>query len=129
MGSMRFSIRDLLWLTALVAVAIVWLMDRDRVRRDRLELAKREAELVSRAKMWEAEANRAEKRTAAINERLNGIEGALRWRDIKLDELIDQNNKPRFPRPVPKQSPGLRPGLTDYGPMGLRASESGSQSP
>src|SRR5262245_28106336 len=102
MGSMRFSIRDLLWLTALVAVAIVWLMDRDRVRRDHLELAKREAELVSRAKMWEAEAQRAEKRYAAINERLSGIHWALQWRGIQLHELIDENNKPRFSRPVPK---------------------------
>jgi len=92
----RFTIRDVLWLTALVAVGLVWLMDRDRIRRDRIELAKREAEHISRAKMWEAEAQRAEKRYAAINERLSGIYWALERRDIKVHELIVANDKAKF---------------------------------
>src|SRR5436309_14108708 len=99
---MRFSIRDLLWLTAVVAVAIVWLMDRNTMRRQRAELAARETELTSRAKMWEAEAQRAEKRYAAIDERLGGIYWALQMRGIKSYELIDANNKPKFPRPPQK---------------------------
>src|SRR5439155_22883727 len=105
--------RDLLWLTAFVAVAIIWLMDWDRIRRDRLELAKREAELVSRAKMWEAEAQRAEKRYADINERLGGIYWALQMRGIKPYELVDANNHAKSPRPpqkavlVPPDSKGL----------------------
>jgi len=102
----RFTIRDLLWLTAFVAVAIVWLLDRNAIRRHRAELAKREAELISRAKMWEAEAQRAEKRYADINERLSAIFWALQMRDIKPYDLIDANNKPKFALP-PKKKGGF----------------------
>jgi hypothetical protein len=99
---MRFSIRDLLWLTAFVAVAIVWLMDRNAIRREQAELAKREAELTSRAKMWEAEAQRAEKRYTGLDERLGAIRWALERRNIKLNDLIDANNRPKSPRPPQK---------------------------
>src|ERR1051325_6200316 len=101
---MKFSIRDLLWLTGVVAFAIVWLMDRNTMRRQRAELAKREAELTSRAKMWEAEAQRAEKRYAGLNERLSGILWALQMRDIRPYDLIDANNRPRFPGPPPRKT-------------------------
>jgi len=93
----RFTIRDLLWLTALVAVAIAWLMDRNAVRRERAKLAKREAELTSRAKMWEAEAHRAEKRAVAPREVLDGLYFALQMRGIKLSDLIDSKNNPIHP--------------------------------
>jgi hypothetical protein len=90
---MKFSIRDLLWLTAFVAVGIVWLMDRNAMRRERAELAKREAELTSRAKMWEAEANRAEKRIAFAGDRLQAIDFALNRHGIFQSDLIDANNR------------------------------------
>jgi hypothetical protein len=100
----RFTIRDMLWLTAFVAIAITWLMDRNAMRRERAELAKRESELTSRAKMWENEANRAEKRFAAISDRLSALVWALQMRDIKPHELVDANNNPISPlkrsRPV-----------------------------
>jgi len=99
----RFSIRDVLWLMALVGIAIVWLMDRSAMRRERAELAKREAELQSRAKMWENEANRAEKRYSAIDDRLSAILWALQVRGIQQRELIDANNKPKHPQPGKKE--------------------------
>ena len=55
----RFTIRDVLMLTALVAICVTWLMDRDKIHRERAHLAKREAELASENKMWKAEAKRA----------------------------------------------------------------------
>ena len=45
----RFTIRDLLWLMVVVAIATAWLIDRDRIRRDRLAMVKHEAELISQA--------------------------------------------------------------------------------
>ena len=98
----HFTIRDVLWLMTLVGIAIVWLMDRNAMRRERAELAKREVEMTSRAKMWENEANRAEKRYSAIDEYLQRSFG-LEMRDIKPDELIDVNNRPKYPRPSKKQ--------------------------
>jgi hypothetical protein len=96
----RFTIRDVLGLTTLVGIAIVWMMDRNAMHRERAEIAKRAAELTSQANMWENEANRAEKRYSAINERLTAIFWALQMRDIEPDELIDANNKPKYPRPA-----------------------------
>src|SRR5262245_43563778 len=93
---MRFTIRDLLWLTAFVAVGIVWLMDRNAMRRERAELAKREAELVSRARMWEAEANRAEKRQVDIRDRLFRLDSALAQHRITQSELANIKNQPPF---------------------------------
>ena len=101
----RFTIRDVLWLMVVVGLAIVWLMDRNAMRRERAELAQREAELTSRAKMWENEANRAEKRYANISERLSSLEWALRMRDIKVSELIDGNNRPKFSAPHRRSAP------------------------
>ena len=97
---MKFSIRDLLWLMAFVAVGIVWLTDRNAMRRERAELAKREAELTSLAKMWEAEANRAEKRVTDSRERLQALDFALTRHGIFQSDLIDANNRPKS---------GLRP--------------------
>lgn len=97
---LRFTIRDVLWLTTLVAVAIVWLTDRNALRRERAELAKREAEHISRAKMWEAEANRAENRVAAASDRLQALDFALRRHGIFQGDLIDASNQPKsMPRP------------------------------
>jgi hypothetical protein len=90
----RFTIRDVLWLMVVVGVGLVWLMDRDRIRRDRIELAKREAEHVSRAKMWEAEAQRAEKRASASREALSAIYVALKIRGLNPRDVIDSNNNP-----------------------------------
>jgi hypothetical protein len=58
----RFTIRDLLWLTAFVAVVIAWLNDRDKIRhmrRDGEQMTKRAADLKSQAKMWQNEADKA----------------------------------------------------------------------
>lgn len=85
---MRFSIRDLLWLTAFVAVGIVWLMDRDKVRNERESMVKREAELTSQAKMWQAEADRAGLRWAAIQNEMQAIEMNLRKRRMNIAEFI-----------------------------------------
>src|SRR5262245_28088625 len=78
----RFTIRDVLWLTLVVAVTIVLLMDRSAVRRERAELAKREAEHISRAKMWEAEANRAEERQAETMDELTRLSLSLKREEM-----------------------------------------------
>jgi len=101
----RFTIRDLLWVMVVVGLAIVWLLDRNAMRRERAESARREAELASRAKMWENEANRAEKRYSDANERLSGLEWALRMRDIKLSELVDAKHRPKSPPPPQRLAP------------------------
>jgi len=93
---MRFTIRDLLWLTAFVAVGIVWLTDRDAMRRERAELAKREAELVSRARMWEAEANRAEKRQVDTSDQLLRLNSSLARHRITPSDLANFKNQPPF---------------------------------
>jgi hypothetical protein len=85
---MRFSIRDLLWLTAFVAVGIVWLTDRNAMRRERADLAKREAELTSRAKMWEAEANRAEKGQVDTRESLTRLNFLLQNMGVTQSDLV-----------------------------------------
>jgi hypothetical protein len=101
----RFTIRDVLWLMVVVGLAIVWLMDRNAMRRERAESARREAELTSRAKMWENEASRAEKRYSDVYERLSGLEWSLRMRDIKLSDLVDANYRPKSPPPPRKSAP------------------------
>ncbi len=101
----RFTIRDVLWLMVVLGMAIVWLMDRNAMRRERAESAKRGAELISRAKMWENESNRAEKRYSDVNERLMGLEWALRMRDIKLSELVDAKYRPKSPPPPKRSAP------------------------
>ena len=104
----RFTIRDVLWLTVVVGLAIVWLMDRNAMRRGRAESAKREAESTSHAKMWENEANRAEKRYADVSEKLSNLDWALRMRDIKLSELVDAKYRPKSP-PPPRKSASVAP--------------------
>jgi hypothetical protein len=84
----RFTIRDLLWLTAFIAVGIVWLTDRNTMRRERAELAKREAELTSRAKMWEAEANRADNRQAEARDALIKVTAALNRLGVRESDLL-----------------------------------------
>jgi hypothetical protein len=84
----RFTIRDLLWLTAFVAVAIVWLTDRNAMRRERTELALREAELTARAKMWEAEANRAEKRQVDSSDTLLRLSLTLNRLGMSPSDLL-----------------------------------------
>ncbi len=70
------------------------------MRRERAELAKREAEFISQAKMWEAEANRAEKRVVAIGDRLQALDFALKRHGIFQSDLIDANDQPKSrPRP------------------------------
>jgi hypothetical protein len=91
---LRFTLRDLFWLTAFVAVAIVWLMDRQAILRERAELAKREAELTSRAKMWENEANRAEKRQVDTRDELTRLHSALSRHRIAPSELTSFKNQP-----------------------------------
>jgi hypothetical protein len=79
----RFTIRDVLWLMVVVGIGTTWLLDRDRIQRHRIAMAKHEAELISRAKMWENEAGRAEQRYADIRERFNALEGEMRMRGTK----------------------------------------------
>ncbi len=42
---MKFSIRDLLWLTVVVALGVAWWVDRSQVAKDRQELQSSEREL------------------------------------------------------------------------------------
>ena len=85
----RFTIRDVLWLTTLVAIGTVWRMDRDKIRRDRVSMVKREADLTSRAKMWENKADRAEQRIVDTREMLSG--------------------RPRFPSAAPTRALPAKP--------------------
>ena len=85
-----FTIRDVLMLTALVAICVTWLMDRDKIRRERAQLVKREAELTSQNKMWQAEAKRADLRQQDAAEFAQRIEMALRLRGLDPAEVLDR---------------------------------------
>ena len=54
----RFAIRDMLWLTALVAVAICWQMDRNRIARLADRIAAVEAHMTTADKNLEKTSNR-----------------------------------------------------------------------
>ncbi len=85
----RFTIRDLLWLMTLVGVVIVWIMDRNAIRQERAKLVAREAELVSRAKMWEAEAHRAGVRAEDANEYSRSMTMVMMRRGIRPPEMME----------------------------------------
>jgi len=84
----RFSIRDVLWLTVVVALGVTWLMDRDKIRRERDQLAKHEAQLALENKKWKEEATRARVREHAVTKLLDEIALGLLERDINPQELV-----------------------------------------
>ena len=86
---LRFTIRDLLMLMALAAICVTWLMDRDKIRRERNQLAKREAELTSENKMWQAEADRASLRQQHASQLSRNLELVLRGHGIDPNEAND----------------------------------------
>jgi hypothetical protein len=88
----RFTIRDVLMLTALVAICVTWLMDRDKIRRERAELVKREAELKSQRNVAIAEAKRADLREMATSEYNQRIMMALRTRGMDPQEVLDMRS-------------------------------------
>jgi hypothetical protein len=57
----RFTIRDVLWLTALVAVACGWAMEVSRNRVERREFSIREAEFREKLDIEKRRADRAER--------------------------------------------------------------------
>jgi hypothetical protein len=86
---LRFTIRDVLMFTALVAISVTWLMDRDKIRKERAHVAKLKAELTSQNKMWQAEAKRADLREKDASEFNQQIIGALRARGMDPAEGLD----------------------------------------
>jgi hypothetical protein len=85
----RFTIRDILMLTALVAICITWLMDRNRIRQDRAQFVKREAELTSQRNIAVAEAERASLREQVATEYQQKIVMALQMRGMDPKDVID----------------------------------------
>jgi hypothetical protein len=67
----RFTIRDVLWLTVVVALAVCWGLDRVQLRREQVNA--RRAELRARMKAEMALAN-AELARASVNYWTEGIE-------------------------------------------------------
>ena len=51
MTRLRFTIRDLLWLTAVIAIGTAWFADRAIIRRERDSLEQRQAELDVRMRL------------------------------------------------------------------------------
>lgn len=93
---MQFTIRELLLVTVIASLGVGWWIDRNTMRRERAESAKREAELTSRAKMWENETNRAEKRGRDSGERFQALNFALNQYGMLQSDLIDAKNHPRY---------------------------------
>src|SRR4051794_28484955 len=91
----RFTIRDVLWLTAVVAVLVVQQMDHYKLRGERAALIKREAELRSEAKMWQAEADRASLRAQDASEYSQKVQAALKRRGMNPQEVIEFNRTVR----------------------------------
>ena len=84
----RFTIRDVLILTALVAVCVTWLMDRDKIRREREQWVQRERALASENKKWEGEAKRAALRAQEVIDTQHEIAIALLERGFNPQELL-----------------------------------------
>lgn len=85
----RFTIRDLLWLTVVVALAVAWLLDLSRIRQERDQLAKRKAELASENKMWKAEADRASLQSQDARELNQKLELVLEGHGVDPSEVRD----------------------------------------
>ena len=88
----RFTIRDVLWLTVVVAVIVVQQMDQQKLKRERAALAKREAELTSESKMWRAEADRASlrmvERNDAAQRAIQNLHTELQRRGVNTHEIL-----------------------------------------
>ena len=86
MGAMRFSIRDLIWLTAVVALAATIYADRIRVER--------------LARQWAAERAELERETAAaiaqMQHKLNGMRAANLIQEHRFEvQFADERKKHR----------------------------------
>jgi hypothetical protein len=108
---MRFSIRDLLWLTLVAAFAVAWWVDRSRLqsRLETVELRHRaEAELaeanlstaMARAKFQEALADAALARAKVMAALEEAQAKAMQAQDLRSDEGPVQGYKLLGPRPT-----------------------------
>ena len=52
-GGMNFSIRDLIWLTMLAAVAVAWWLDRSELRRVNVQLEEQRRNAAADFQAWE----------------------------------------------------------------------------
>jgi hypothetical protein len=88
---MKFTIRDLLWLTAFVAVGLVWRNDRDHFQRERDEMAQLSAALTAEKEAAIESAKRQQHRVDAIS-KYAGREFLRRegdaWGEVSASEVL-----------------------------------------
>ena len=90
---MKFSIRDVLWLTVVVALAVGWGIDRAQFRREQVNA--RRAEL--RARQAAEQAMYAAKITEAHAEAARAMEAQLRSTATPMDPPADAPPAPTAP--------------------------------
>ena len=85
---MRFSIRDLLWLSLVAAMAVGWWIDRDRIHRQELKL-RQEAQRIQALPRRRAEAvlQVAEAELASLVDINQRNPGAVSEREIRRQEM------------------------------------------
>jgi len=94
----RFTIRDVLLLTLLVAVIMAWLMDRNGIRGERARMAQREAVLISQKNLVVDQVIRADIRVAEMREFHHRVLTAALFHGLEirgLNDLIDQAEQAR----------------------------------
>jgi hypothetical protein len=79
----RFTIRDVLWLTVVVALAVGWWLDQDRLRRQREALRTSEAAFAERKEKFQSAVQRVQTLP------LLRAEAAVRVSEAELAQLVE----------------------------------------
>jgi hypothetical protein len=100
---LRFTIRDLLWLTVVAALAVGWWLDHHKMAADSAKRDKYAAEL---AKQWTAELRAAQVRLADLQRQIEN--------DRTLEKIIDRkkthvDNMPILAPPIMTHAPPREP--------------------
>jgi len=83
----RFTIRDVLWLTVVVALAVGWWIDQDRIRRHREALKASEQVFTDEREKLRIEAQRLQSLP------LRHAEGVLQVEKAELAQMVEVNRR------------------------------------
>ena len=83
----RFTIRDVLWLTVVVALAVGWWIDQDRIRRHRGALKASEQALANEREKFQIEAQRLQTLPLRVAEAMLDVEEA------ELASIVEVNRR------------------------------------